>query len=169
VAVDVGLRNLACMADVDDDSMRTELMLAALALAAALTGCSGTKRASAPAPNLTRPCPVTSPGGDLRFGDGDFNYGNDSLGVALWPNGKLVAGRLPDGGSNAEAKPDGSIRAKLGWWRAVEGRLSIDGVRLHDSAPPLRAFIPLGYGPTGFQATVLSRTGFRGDPDLPRV
>jgi hypothetical protein len=131
-------------------------MLAALALTAALTGCSGAKPASAPAPNLTGACPVTPPGGDLRFGDGGFNYGNDSLGVALWPNGKLVAGRLPDGGSYAEVKPDGSIRAKLGWWRAVEGRLTIDGVRLDASAPPLRADIPLGYGPTGFQATLLT-------------
>jgi hypothetical protein len=157
----MGLRNVACLTGVDEDRMRTVaaagLMLAALALAVALTGCSGTKPAPAAAPNLTRPCPVTSPGSsDLRFGDGGFNYGNDSLGVALWPNGKMVSGRLPDGGSYAETKPDGSIRAKLGWWRAVEGQLSIDGSRLDASAPPLRAEIPAGYGPTGFQATVLT-------------
>lgn len=136
--------------------MRTELMLAACAVAAALTGCAGTKPASAPAPNAAGPCPVTPPGDDLRFGDGDFNYGNDSLGVALWPNGRLVAGRLPGGGSYAETEPDGSIRAKLGWWRAMEGQLSIDGARLDAFAPPLRVDIPPGYGPTGFQATELT-------------
>jgi hypothetical protein len=130
-------------------------MLAALALAAALTGCSR-KPDSARASNLAGPCPVTFPGGELPFGDGGFNYGNDSLGVALWPNGKLVAGPLPDGGSYAETKPDGSIRTKLGWWHAVEGQLSIEGARLDASAPPLRADIPHGYGPTGFQPTELT-------------
>jgi hypothetical protein len=133
--------------------MRT---LAALALAAALTGCAGKKPASAPASHLTGPCRVTSPGDDLQFGDGGFNHGNGSLGVALWPNGKLAAGPLPDGGSYAEIKPDGSIRAKLGWWRAVEGQLSIQGARLDASAPPLRADIPAGYGSSGFQSTVLT-------------
>jgi hypothetical protein len=34
--------------------------------------------------------------------------------------------------------------------------LRIDGVRLDASAPPLRADIPPGYGPTGFQATELT-------------
>jgi hypothetical protein len=71
-------------------------MLAALALTAALTGCSGGKPASAPASKLAGPCRVTFPGGELPFGDRGFNYGNGSLGVALWPNGKLVAGPLPE-------------------------------------------------------------------------
>jgi hypothetical protein len=129
--------------------MRT---LAALAVTVGLTGCSG-KPDSAPAAHITGPCPVTSPGSDLPFGDGGFNYGNGSLGVALWPDGKLVAGPLPDGGSYAEIKPDGSIRAKLGWWRAVEGQLSIEGARLDASAPLLRADVPAGYGSSGFQPT----------------
>jgi hypothetical protein len=129
-------------------------MLASLALSAALTGCAG-KPDPAPAAKLTGPCPVTSPGGDLPFGDGGFNHGNRTLGVALWPDGKLVAGPLPDGSSYAEINADGTISAKLGWWRAVEGQLSIDGERLDASAPPLRADVPHGYGPTGFQATDL--------------
>jgi hypothetical protein len=131
-------------------------MPAALALAATLAGCAGQKPASAPAPYLAGPCPVTSPGADLPFGDGGFNYGNRSLGVALWPNGKLVAGPLADGGSYAEVRPDGSVRAKLGWWRAVDGQLSIEGARLDASAPPLRTDVPAGYGTTGFQATELT-------------
>jgi hypothetical protein len=52
--------------------------------------------------------------------------------------------------------PDGSIVAKLGWWRAVEGRLSIAGQRLDAAAPPLRADVPAGYGSSGFQATGLT-------------
>jgi hypothetical protein len=99
---------------------------------------------------------VTSPGNGLGFGDGGFNYGNDVLGVALWPQGRLLAGRLPGGGSYAETEPDGSIRAKLGWWRAIEGSLTVDGVRLDASAPALRATIPSGYGSSGFQPTDLT-------------
>jgi len=74
----------------------------------------------------------------------DVNYGNGSIGVALWPKGRLIAGELPDGSVWAEIEPDGSIRAKLGWFRAIEGRLSIRGSRRDASAPPLRADVPDG-------------------------
>src|SRR5436309_15506063 len=48
-----------------------------------------------------------------------FNYGSAEIAVALSPaNGKLVAGRLPSGGSRATINVDGSIYAKYGWWRA---------------------------------------------------
>jgi hypothetical protein len=53
----------------------------------------------------------------------------------------------------AEIRPDGSIDAKLGWWRGVEGQLTIRGRRLDAPGPPLRAEIPEGYGVSGFQAT----------------
>jgi hypothetical protein len=96
---------------------------------------------------------VTSPGGRVPHG---FNHGNGSLAVVLWPKGRLVAGPLADGSSYAEIEPDGSIVAKLGWWRGVAGRLSIRGERLDGSAPALRADVPAGYGPTGFQATGLT-------------
>jgi len=43
--------------------------------------------------------------------------------------------------------------AKLGWWRGVEGGLKITGERTDADAAPLRADVPDGYGPTGFQAT----------------
>ncbi len=42
---------------------------------------------------------------------------------------------------------------KVGWWRSVVGKLSIEGLRLNAPAPPLRADIPDGYGLSGFQAT----------------
>jgi hypothetical protein len=141
-------------------------MVAVLALSAAAAGCSGDnepasaekEQRTGPAPaaqtRLTGPCPVTLPGGDVPA-DG-FNYGNGSIGVALWPKGRLVAGELPDGSAWAEIAPDGSIRAKLGWFRAVEGRLSIRGERLDASAPRLRPDVPDGYGPSGFQPTALT-------------
>ena len=85
-----------------------------------------------------------------------FEYGNGSLAVALNPpNGHLVAGRLPTGGMRAEINADGSISAKYGWWRAGD-RLRIAGHRLDAAAPPLRAVIPRGYSPGGFQATGLT-------------
>jgi hypothetical protein len=68
----------------------------------------------------------------------------------------LVAGRLPDGSSYADVRPDGSIDAKLAWWRAVDGRLRIKGHRLDGRSAPLRARIPGGYGRTGLQPSRLT-------------
>lgn len=73
--------------------------------------------------------------------------------MVLWPRGTLTAGRLADGSYFAEGGRDGSITAKLGWWRAA-GRLRIAGRRLDAAAAPLRAVVPPGY-PAGFQATGL--------------
>jgi hypothetical protein len=128
---------------------------AALALAAVLTGCSGQSR-STPASSGAGRCPVTLPSGKVRVAGGEVKDGDRSLGVELWPSGELVAGRLPDGSEFAEVKPDGSIEAKLGWWRGVEARLRIEGRRLDASAPPLRVDVPDGYGSTGFQPTGLT-------------
>jgi hypothetical protein len=50
----------------------------------------------------------------------------------------------------------GSIYAKLGWWRGVRGKVSVGGRRLDAPAPPLRADVPAGYGPLGFQASGLT-------------
>jgi hypothetical protein len=135
--------------------------LTALALAAALAGCGGSSRSTpAASPAAARMvdgrCPVTEPDPKLKVGDGGFNYGNESLAVALWPKGHLPAGTLPDGGSYAEIHADGSITAKLGWWRGEEGTLRIEGERLDGAAPPLRADVPAGYGSSGFQATGLT-------------
>ncbi len=100
-------------------------------------------------------CPVTRPHED-QSRIHTFDYGNDALAVNLWQNGVLRAGPLPDGGSYAEIRPQGSIVAKLGWWRVVDGRLGIEGERLDAPAAPLRARIPDGYGSRGFQATQLT-------------
>jgi hypothetical protein len=132
---------------------------ALIALTVLVAGCGGSSK---PAPAPTTPaarvvegrCPVTQPG--REFGEG-FNYGSEkTLGVALWPKGALPAGRLPDGGSYAEIRPDGSIWTKLGWWRGNAGKLRVEGERIDASAPPLRAEVPDGYGSTGFQPSGLT-------------
>ena len=85
-----------------------------------------------------------------------FTYGNAKIAVALNPpSGRLVAGPLPGGGMRATINPDGSIYAKVGWWRAGDGAIAIAGRRLDRRAPPLRADVPPGYG-AGFQATALT-------------
>jgi len=50
---------------------------------------------------------------------------------------------------------DGKLGMKWGWRRGVRGQLRIEGRRLDESAPPLRADIPAGYGDFGFQASAL--------------
>ena len=128
------------------------LLIAAVALAVA-AGCSGN---ATHAWAETRSCPVTVPNGRNGAAPAGFNHGNGSLWVALWRRGELVAGTLPEGSSRAEIKPDGSVDAKLGWWRDVEGELSIQGRRLDATAPPLRAAIPQGDGARGFQPSGLT-------------
>jgi hypothetical protein len=138
---------------------------AAAVATVALAACGGSQATGtapaageaspARASGAAAPCPVTRPGGTVPAAEG-FDYGNRFLAVALWPRGTLVAGPLPDGGSYAKIGPDGSIAAKLGWWRAGEGSLTIEGERLDAQAPPLRADVPAGYGPTGFQPTRLT-------------
>jgi hypothetical protein len=105
------------------------------------------------APKLAGSCPVTLPGGDVPA-DG-FNYGNGSIGVSIWRRGKLAAGLRPDGSTRGQINPDGSITAKLGWYRVVEGGLRVSGERLDAAAPPLAA-VPAGYGAKGFQPTALT-------------
>jgi hypothetical protein len=86
-----------------------------------------------------------------------FNFGSTDLRAALyWPQGRLTAGVLPDGGTMATINVDGSITVKVGWWRGVPGELVISGHRLDGEAPPLRADVPEGYGPRGFQPTGLT-------------
>jgi hypothetical protein len=85
-----------------------------------------------------------------------FNYGNAKIAVALVPaDGKLVAGRLPSGGSRATINVDGSIYAKYGWWRVGPARPVITGSLASDPHRRLRASVPGGYG-SGFQATGLT-------------
>ncbi len=118
--------------------------------------------------NLAAPatCPVTLPNGWVAPGNdrGDTFHGNGRLWTALSPDGKALI---------APGK-DGSLGTKLPWWRAVRGRLSITGRRLDRPASPLRAWIPDGYGETGFQASAVyfpsegcwEITGKAGDAEL---
>jgi hypothetical protein len=107
------------------------------------------------------PCPVTLPNRtvppDAGFTAAAFNYGTARLRVHFgWTNGRLTAGVLPDGGVIATIDAEGSIHAKVGWWRGVPGKLVVTGRRFHASAPLLRAHVPDGYGPRGFQPTGLT-------------
>jgi hypothetical protein len=49
--------------------------------------------------------------------------------------------------------PDGWLGMKFPWWRAISGKLTIEGRRLDATAPALEADIPDGCGDTGFQAS----------------
>ena len=119
---------------------------------------------SSAAPKSARPCPVTLPEKGpvpkevARFGGAEFDYGNANLRVILWPHGTLIAGRLPDGGSMATINRDGSISAKLAWWRGesaklVGRKLVVTGRRLDAPATRLRTDVPDGYGSLGVQPT----------------
>jgi hypothetical protein len=117
-------------------------------LLAVASAASALAVAHAEAAGAARACPVTIPGPVRASG---FNYGNDKIRVAIyWPGGTLPAGQLPDGGSYATIERDGSIWAKVGWWRGIAGTLHISGRRLDRPAPPLRADVPDGYGARGF-------------------
>lgn len=99
-------------------------------------------------------CRVTIPNGSTPPGErpSPTHHGNGELWTALgWPDGAVV---FRPGGSGFVLR-DGSLQMKFPWWRAVEVPLAIEGQRLDASAPPLRAHIPRGYGPSGFQATGL--------------
>jgi len=91
-------------------------------------------------------CPVTLPNGSTPPGEqpSPTYHGNGQLWTALWPEGAVL---IPP----QMVQPDGSSSMKWGWWRGVEGQLTIEGRRLDASASPLGAVIPDGYGDTGFQ------------------
>lgn len=97
-------------------------------------------------------CPITQPTttpaeiGDRLFGSTSA-YGNDDLWVGgLGQDGILAV-------DNSVVHKDGSIGAKLGWWRNVPGNVVISGRRLDAPAPPLVGRGSDGYGITGFQAS----------------
>jgi len=117
---------------------------------------AATRAISASASPLTiadaESCPVTKPGqapaeiGDRLFGSADA-FGNSDL----WVGGLGADGVIAADPRFVES--DGSIGWKFGWWRIVSGALTITGQRLDAAAPPLRASVPDGYGPAGFQAS----------------
>jgi hypothetical protein len=98
-------------------------------------------------------CKVTRANGQGTFLEGmspDL-HGNALISTGLWHDGTVVF--RPGGPGFVE--PDGALRMKWGWWRGVRGQLRIEGRRLDEPAPPLRARIPAGYGDFGFQSSAL--------------
>jgi hypothetical protein len=98
-------------------------------------------------------CKVTRPNGRgtlLEAMSPDL-HGNGLISTGLWPDGTIVF--RPGGPGSVYA--DGSLAMKWGWRRAVRGQLRIDGRRLDEPAPSLRADIPAGYGDFGFQSSAL--------------
>jgi hypothetical protein len=97
-------------------------------------------------------CEVTQPNGSIPPGQAG-NPGADE--ATYLGNGDLWT-VLPPGGTLRETRRrDGSLAMKFPWWRAVRGELAITGRRLDGRSPPLRARIPDGYEPTGFQSTAI--------------
>ena len=97
-------------------------------------------------------CSVTQPNGNTPPGEqpDDKSYGNGKLWTVLWwTNGSLT---YPPGEPGI-ILPDGSLQVKVGWFRGAKGKLTIEGRRSDSPGPPLRAWIPEGYGDLGFQAT----------------
>jgi hypothetical protein len=138
---------------------RTLMAAVAVALAAAVHAEKSSSRSTSSA---KRSCAVTHPNGNSpKVGQPpekatSFNHGNGSLWIALWwPRRGVLAGVAPDGSVEATIEADGSIHLKVGWYRGLNGRLRIAGRRLDGTARPLRAFVPDGYGPRGFQVTGL--------------
>jgi len=118
---------------------------------AALPVCAVTvPNGSEPPGVLTHHGPNDSPFKNSNF-YGNGNYGNGKLRTTLYSDGTVVFGP----GGPGSVLSDGSLSMKFPWWRGVRGKLTIEGRRLDASAPPLRAYIPEGYGDTGFQATAL--------------
>ena len=99
-------------------------------------------------------CEVTTPGPSFNGASfGSYNVGTPRLAAALPPLGVYVA--VPVGRSGwAFVEADGSISTKVGWTRA-RGQLRITGHRLDRRVARLRAYVPRGYGSSGFQATGL--------------
>jgi hypothetical protein len=58
----------------------------------------------------------------------------------------------------ATLNPDGSVYAKVGWWRGVPGQLVVRGRRLDAQAPPFRGDVGTvaSYEATGFVASGLT-------------
>jgi hypothetical protein len=77
-----------------------------------------------------------------------FSHGNGRLWVELYPRGII-------GPRNYHVRPNGSLAVKFPWTRGVRGQLRITGRRLDADAPPVRSWVPDGYGPTGFQSTAV--------------
>lgn len=127
--------------------MQTLFQFAVVTLAMSVAGASS----ASPRANTAATCAVTLPNGIAPLDmQSDRNwYGNGKLWAVLyWLDGTVV---FRPGGPGFVQR-DGSLGIKFGWWRGVKGKLLVSGKRLDAPAPPLRAWIPEGYGNSGFQS-----------------
>lgn len=102
-------------------------------------------------------CPVTEPNGNnpptgaTVAGRGDGGYGNDALWTTVWMWGEEGV-VMP--ASDPHVRDDGSIaELKWAWFRYIPGQLTIEGHRIDGPAASLTAWIPEGYGDSGFQVS----------------
>lgn len=134
--------------------LQASTLLTSTLLIGVLAGCTGIALPGGAVATPEVPCPVTLPDGSMPPGEtvAGTSYGNGLIWTALWPDGKVI---FKPGGPGA-INPDGSLSMKWFWWRGVTGKLVIEGRRLDAAAPPLRSFVPQGYGDAGFQASDLT-------------
>ncbi len=116
------------------------------------TGQSSPLASSASAASANATCPVTLPNGSIPpYNNPDpDSYGNGTLWTSFWPYNVVLMGP-----HNVEG--DGSLSMKWSWTRGpgIVGKLVVQGRRLDQIAPPLRAEITPSYGDRGFQPTSL--------------
>jgi hypothetical protein len=117
--------------------------VAALAASVLPTSASG---------HPVRTCPISvahSPAPPALMA-GSYFYSDGRLWVAFPQRRGIIHANPSDIGT------DGSISWKLPWYRGVRGMLRIRGRRLDAPASSLRASVPSGYGPAGFQASAVT-------------
>lgn len=134
----------------------TVILVSIMALATRVSMPSA--RQGTPEPEITPfVCPVTAPNGVSapEGGAQPGDYGNEALwtNLAMWAEEPGIVEVPRDG----HLLPDGRVVGlKWAWWRFVEGELTIEGRRLDAPAPPLEAWMPEGYGSSGFQVSGLT-------------
>ena len=147
VVAAVGLFALACTGGASEDEQSAAQLDAGVPAPdfVALSGSAGFE------------CPVTIPNGATPPGEkqSDGHHGNGgTIWTGFWPDGRVIFSRS-DPGAISYA---GVMSMKWWWWRAVPGEFRIEGQRL-DGAGILDAWIPDGYGETGFQVATLIFSG----------
>jgi hypothetical protein len=100
-------------------------------------------------------CIVTTPGYSAPPGELAGSWYTDGSGIwtALARDGHVAVGRP---GGAGRVLSDGSLEIKWPWWREVDGDLHVSGHLVQSSSAALLAFVPSGYGTSGFQATSLT-------------
>jgi hypothetical protein len=141
------------------------LLLSVALVACAHGGSAGEQHPPGLATLGASRCQVTVPNNSTPPGErpGQGTDGNGALWTALPLNGRVVGVRqellshprkLPEGVFGI-ARADGTIAVKFPWWgrRGAKDALTITGIRLDQSASPLRVDAPPGSSTPGFWAS----------------